>query len=78
MRGFPQFMQVLPVLLNDLPNLKVLIGGRDRSAYGPACPTHDGSWKNMLLDKVPSLKDHPRVTYTGLMSYRKLSAYAST
>ena len=69
MRGFPQFMRALPTLLDDLQNLKVLIGGRDRSAYGPPCPTHNGSWKNKLLDEFPSLKNHPRVTYTGLMSY---------
>ena len=69
MRGFPQFMRGLPELLKKIPNLKVLIGGRDRSAYGPPCPTHGGSWKEMLLSEVPLLKNHPRITYTGLMSY---------
>lgn len=69
LRGFNELMQALPFLLEQLPNLKVLIGGRDRSAYGPACPTHGGSWKAMMLDKLPTLKDHPRITYTGLMNY---------
>ena len=69
LRGFPEFLRALPHLLEQLPNLKVLIGGRDRSAYGPKCPTHDGSWKEMMLDQLPSLRNHPRITYTGLMNY---------
>lgn len=70
LRGFPQFMRALPELLERQPNLKVLIGGRDRSAYGPSCPTHNGSWKEMILDELPMLKNHPRVIYTGLMNYQ--------
>ena len=70
LRGFPQFMRALPELLERQPNLKVLIGGRDRSAYGPSCPTHNGSWKQMVLDELPILRDHPRIVYTGLMNYQ--------
>ena len=70
LRGFPQFMRALPELLERQPNLKVLIGGRDRSAYGPSCPTHNGSWKEMILDELPILKNHPRIVYTGLMNYQ--------
>ena len=69
LRGFPDFMRSLPVLLEQLPNLKVLIGGRDRSAYGMKCPSHDGSWKEMILEELPRLRNHPRITYTGLMDY---------
>tara|TARA_B100001939_G_scaffold344852_1_gene360230 strand:+ start:3159 stop:4397 length:1239 start_codon:yes stop_codon:yes gene_type:complete len=69
LRGFPDFLKALPHLLEQLPNLKVLIGGRDRSAYGPNCSTHNGSWKEMMLDQLPSLRNHPRITYTGLMNY---------
>ena len=69
LRGFPEFLRALPHLLEQLPNLKVLIGGRDRSAYGPKCPTHHGSWKEMVLDQLPSLRNHPRIIYTGLMNY---------
>ena len=69
MRGFPDFVRALPPLLQELPNLKVIIGGRDRSAYGPACPTHNGSWKSKMLEEIPLLKDHPRITFTGLMNY---------
>lgn len=69
MRGFPEFMKTLPTLLRKLSNLKVIIGGRDRSAYGPACPTHNGSWKDRMLDELPELLNHPRIIYTGLMNY---------
>ena len=69
LRGFPEFMRSLPPLLERFANLKVLIGGRDRSAYGPACQSHNGSWKEKALEELPSLRNHPRITYTGLMSY---------
>ena len=69
LRGFPEFMKTLPTLLCEFPNLKVLIGGRDRSAYGPPCSSHNGSWKEMMLDKLPMLKKHPQIIYTGLMNY---------
>ncbi len=69
LRGFPEFMKTLPALLNDLPNLKILIGGRDRSAYGPCSPKHEGSWLKSTLEEVPELINHPRIFYTGLMSY---------
>ena len=69
LRGFPEFVRAIPTLLEKLPNLKILIGGRDRSAYGPRCPSHEGSWKEMMLEEIPILKNHPRITFTGLMSY---------
>ena len=69
LRGFPDLLKALPALLEQVPNLKVLIGGRDRSAYGPQCPTHNGSWKEMMLDQLPSLRNHPQIIYTGLMNY---------
>ena len=62
MRGFPQFMRGLPELLKKIPNLKVLIGGRDRSAYGPPCPTH-GEAERMLLSEVPLLKKPKNYLY---------------
>ena len=67
--GLSEFMKILTTLLSEFPNLKVLIGGRDRSAYGPPCFSHNGSWKEMMLDKLPMLKKHPKIIYTGLMNY---------
>ena len=69
MRGFTEFMEILPELLKRIPNLKVIIGGRDRSAYGPECPTHGGSWKEMILDKIVSLRGNKKIIFPGLMNY---------
>ena len=38
-RGFPEFMRVLPAVLAVQPRLQVVIAGRDRSAYGPVAPS---------------------------------------
>ena len=56
LRGFPEFMRTLPSLLSEFPNLKVIVGGRDRSAYGPEASSHEGSWLKKMLDELPSLK----------------------
>lgn len=69
LRGFTEFMRAIPQLLEQDKRIKVIIGGRDRSAYGPPCPTHNGSWKEKITEDIPILKDNPRIIYTGLMSY---------
>ena len=61
-------MKALPELLDRIPKLKVIMGGRD-GAYGAIAPTHNGSWKKKMLDELPSLRNHTRVVFTGLMSY---------
>jgi len=68
-RGFPEFMRAIPRVLRDMPNVKILIGGRDRSAYGAAAPSHGGSWKKLLLDELGAFEGSDRVTFTGLMNY---------
>lgn len=67
LRGFPEFMRALPSLLSKLPQLKVLIAGRDRSAYGAPPPDHDGSWKKKLLDELGEFSGFDRVYFTGLL-----------
>ena len=69
LRGFPEFMRALPAVLGAYPDLVVLIGGRDRSAYGAGSPTHDGSWKKTLLDELGAFEGHERIFFPGLMSY---------
>ena len=69
LRGFPQFMKALPGIIKKTPNIKILIGGRDRSAYGPECPKYGGSWKQMMLEEIPTLKDNQNIVFTGLMNY---------
>ncbi len=69
LRGFPEFMHSLPPLLKKLPNLKVIVGGRDRSAYGPCAPSHNGSWKDRVLEELKDFEGKERIFYTGLMNY---------
>ena len=51
MRGFPEFIEVLPYLLNEFPNLEVLIAGSDRVAYGSIKPAEGsfGKWAEVKL-----------------------------
>ena len=52
MRGFPEFVQALPVLLERFPSLEVVIAGDDRVAYGARMPKEGsfGRWAHHLLD----------------------------
>lgn len=69
LRGFPEFMRALPGVLAALPTCRVLIGGRDRSAYGFAAPSHGGSWKRMLLEELGDFPGRERIVFTGLLDY---------
>ncbi len=54
MRGFPEFVNILPKLLKKWPQLRVEIAGTDTISYGGVAPP-DGSWKNWA---VALLKQH--------------------
>jgi len=69
LRGFPEFMRALPAVLQALPQLKVLIGGRDRCAYSYPASSHGGSWKEQLLDELGTFEGRDRIQFTGLLSY---------
>ena len=49
--GFPEFIEVLPDLLNSFPNLEVLIAGSDRIACRSVKPNEGsfGKWANVKL-----------------------------
>ncbi len=51
MRGFPEFVQSLPTLLDRHPSLEVVIAGEDRVAYGARVPEEGsfGRWAQRLL-----------------------------
>lgn len=69
MRGFPEFIEVLPTLLQKWPQLDVLLAGEDRVAYGANKPTEGtfGKWARSRL--APWLK-HGRVKFLGHLSYK--------
>ena len=43
LRGFPEFMRMLPARMERFDDLQVVIAGRDRVAYSYQAPSHGGS-----------------------------------
>ncbi len=67
-RGFPQFYEALPAILEARPKCHVLIVGEDRVCYGAKLP--DGqTYKTLMQEKVTV--DEKRVHFTGPLSYGK-------
>lgn len=65
-RGFPQFIESLPRILENIPTCHIVIAGDDRVCYGS--PRADGlSWKQAMLAKVPLPPD--RVHFVGRLPY---------
>lgn len=75
-RGFPQFMQSLPVVLERRPRAHVIIVGEDRVCYGKS-PAQGGTWKEAMLEylrgAVPA-EALERVHFTGSLPYGQYRA----
>lgn len=69
LRGFPEFMKMLPPLMQALPNLEVVIAGQDRCAYSYPPKRPDGSWKQQLLENLDGKLDTKRLHFTGSLMY---------
>ena len=67
-RGFPQFYDALPAILDERPDCHVLIVGDDRVCYSPRLPDGD-SYKKQALARTKV--DEKRVHFTGTMPYGK-------
>jgi glycosyltransferase involved in cell wall biosynthesis len=74
LRGFPEFLQALPALLQARPDLQVVVAGRDRQAYSYPAPSHNGSWKEHLLAELGPFPGRERIHFTGLIPYGQLRA----
>ena len=70
LRGFPEFLRLAASALRDIPELQVVIAGRDRRAYSYDAPSHNGSWKNLMLDELGDFSGRDRLHFTGLMPYQ--------
>ena len=70
LRGFPEFMRMLPLLLERFPGLQVVIAGIDRAAYSFKAPDCDGSWKKYMLAELEDFPGLDRVHFTGSLVYR--------
>jgi len=69
LRGFPEFMRMLPALMQRFRDLEVVVAGRDRVAYSYAAPSHGGSWKEYMLAELGNEIDRSRLHFTGLLNY---------
>ena len=70
LRGFPEFMRMLPPLLERFQELQVVIAGQDRAAYSYSAPDYDGSWKKYMLAELQGVAGLDRVHFTGSLNYR--------
>jgi glycosyltransferase involved in cell wall biosynthesis len=66
-RGFPQFMQAVEILQKRRPNLRVVIAGTDRVAYGKKLPEGE-SYKGKALEELKDL-DHSRLNFVGHLPF---------
>lgn len=67
-RGFPQFYEALPAILEARPQCHVLIVGEDRVCYSARLPEGQ-TYKKMMQEKVAV--DEKRVHFTGPLPYGK-------
>jgi glycosyltransferase involved in cell wall biosynthesis len=65
-RGFPQFYEALPAILEERPDCHVLIVGEDRVCYSPRLPDN-GSYIDLMKSTVTV--DESRVHFTGPLPY---------
>ena len=69
MRGFPEFVEVLPELLKRLPKVEVLIAGEDRIAYGARLP-EEGSFGRWAHARLKPMVEQGRVRFMGHLPYQ--------
>lgn len=63
-RGFPEFMRAAATIMQERPDLHVVIAGEDRVAYGEKLPSGE-SWKKRMLEECDL--DEDRLHFTGLL-----------
>lgn len=69
LRGFPEFLRTAAACLADDDNLQVVVAGRDVRAYSYGAPSHEGSWKQHLLNELGDFAGRERLHFMGLMPY---------
>jgi glycosyltransferase involved in cell wall biosynthesis len=67
-RGFHQFMRVLPAVLRQRPEAHAVIVGGDGLSYGGLAPDGRG-WKEYMMDEVGAQLDMRRVHFVGKIPY---------
>ena len=69
LRGFPEFINIAARCLKKNPNLLVIIAGRDKCAYSYQADTHEGSWKNKMMEEIGEFRGKENIIFTGLLNY---------
>lgn len=69
LRGFPEFMRLLPALMAEFADLHVVVAGQDRFPYSYGSPAPDRSWKTFMLEELGTGLDRSRLHFTGLLSH---------
>jgi len=67
-RGFPQFYEAIPAILEARPKCHILIVGEDRTCYSPRLPEGQ-TYKQLMQKKI--VVDENRVHFTGPLPYGK-------
>ena len=67
MRGFPEFVEALPAVLNAHPTLKVEIAGEDQICYG-GNPPNEGSFGKWAKSRLKQWIDEGRVEFLGRLA----------
>ena len=67
MRGFPEFIEALPEVLNAHPTLEVEIAGEDRICYGGSAP-NEGSYGVWAEKRLKQWIEASRVRFVGRVS----------
>ena len=65
LRGFPQFMEAVEILLKKRPKAHFVIAGEDKVFYGPSAPA--GTFKEYMLSKLKL--DISRVHFVGKLDF---------
>lgn len=68
-RGFTQFMRAADILLKQRPDLHVVVGGGDDTVSYSKLPPRGRTYKQMMLDELPDLVNHPRLHFVGPLDY---------
>lgn len=65
-RGFPEFMKAASILMQQRPNLHVVVGGEDRVCYGRQL--RNDTWKAKMLRELKF--DEKRLHFVGSLIYK--------
>lgn len=77
LRGCHTFLRSLPKILDEIPDVEIIIAGEEvGTGYGPS-PPGDMTWKQKFWAEIEKDVDPSRVHFVGWLSHEKLHALMS-